>query len=282
MGRLTNPGGFKDLYGNVFADMTPKTFAKIVDLDRALNATRNSIEVECFNLSVKYQLPNVFGLRNIGSNIPTLARTINAPVPERTLQLRQALPGVYAEILLVSQTIASYLRSHFPAGNTSDATYHSLDLSYVFITDVDLSNVDFRNINLSQSLFGNDNFQNADLRISPPLGMAMNASNWWDASKIDQNLLVLMNLHQYPFWDGQTNFAPWPAPTLEHYRERIAALCQPARPDCQVDKLKFGPPGKIPNAGPNSTAVNNSGVSSAALNNAAPSSAAQIIPNPKK
>jgi hypothetical protein len=71
-----------------------------------------------------------------------------------------------------------------------------------------------------------------------------NATNWWDVSNIDQNLLDSLITYQYPFWNGDFNFAPLEKPTLEHYAARIAELCQPLRPACKAENLKFGLPAK--------------------------------------
>jgi uncharacterized protein YjbI with pentapeptide repeats len=245
MGRLTNSAGFKDLYDIVFAEITPDVFANIVNVGRSLNSTRLNIEAECSNLSFQYKLSSNYGLCTVTVSVSELTKTINSAFPERAFQLRQALTGVYAEMVIVSKNMEPYLKTNFPINaSANNANSKSLDLSSMMFFNIDLSGVNFANMDLQRTIYWNVNFDKANLRNVKYNGIFFNASNWWDAANIDQTLLDFLITYQYPFWNGDVEFAPLEKPTLEHYTARIAELCQPLRPACKAENLKFGLPAK--------------------------------------
>lgn len=239
MGRLTSVDGFKDLFGIVFAEINLDSFERILDVGRSLNATRINIEAECSNLSAQYKLPNAdYGLCTLGIPVSEMNKVINAPFPQRGIQLRQALNGVYAEMLFISQSIAPYLRANYAVG----AQAHQLDLSSINFFNIDLSKVDFSDAKLDNTIFWNVSFDGADLRSRSYGGARFNASNWWDAQVIDQGLLNNLIQYQHPFYLANAVYTVPPEPTQAHYNERIAQLCQPPRPACAAQNLRFRSP----------------------------------------
>jgi hypothetical protein len=253
MGRLTNATGFKDLYRVVFADLNADSFNKLLDVDRSLGETRNNIETECSNLSHQYKLPDVenYGICTLNTSVNELNKTLGAPLPQRAIQLRQALSAVYANMYLVSGPIVSYLQRNnavpplpeqslspdlpIPAGES--ATFP--DLTGVSIFNTTLASVDFRNISIDGTEFSHIDFTGADLRAKHYAGVEFITSNWWDAHAIDQNLLDFLIENEFPADIQVASFPPLPPPTPQHYAERITALCHPARPTCAPANLHY-------------------------------------------
>lgn len=242
MGRLTSVGGFKDLFRIAFPQIDAQTFPGVLEVGRSLNATRLNIETECASLSVNYKLPDnaTDGLCTLAIPLEDLIRGAKGPFPPRVRDLRQAIDGVYTEIALVSQAIATYLRANDVIGAVKQAG--PLDLSSIYFTQIDLANIDFTKARLNDVVFWNVRFDGADLLPASADGAEFDASNWWDAHQVDQTLLLTLIRTQYPLHVPAASYLTPPVPTVAHYNEQITRLCQPPQQACAVDRLLFKPP----------------------------------------
>jgi hypothetical protein len=243
MGRLTNAAGFKELYNIAFPVLTPDAFSKVLDVERALTATRNNVESECSNLSSKYDLPDdaAFGLCTMALSVSNLTKHMKSEFPPRALERRQADAGLMDDLTFISQNITSYLKQNYSVGHSEKAQKKTvLNLADTSFFNLDWSNIDLSGGDLQRAFLQNVNFTNSYLRTTKYTGVWFYASNWWDAQNIDQDLLDMLIEYQYPFFVQNVAFAPLPEPTIGHYRARIAELCQPPRPICRAENLKFG------------------------------------------
>ena len=246
MGRLTNTAGFKELYNIAFPVLTPEALPKVLDVARALVATRAKVMSECNNLSARYQdeLPSdaVYGFCTFGLPVTEFTKNFKSNFPTQALELRQAVKDLQDNVnFITSYHISPYLKSHYSLDNSEKRDEQSeLNLSDLYIIGQDWSNLDLSRFYLERTGFDNVNLTNANLTMMKYYGIYFLASNWWEARNINQNLLDVLVEHQFPFFQNY-RFEVVKAPSIDRYKARVAELCQPLRPVCRPENLKFGP-----------------------------------------
>jgi hypothetical protein len=144
------------------------------------------------------------------------------------------------DLTFISQNITSYLKENYSIDGTGKHKKTTLNLADTSFFGWDWSKIDLSDADLQRGFFQNINFAHSDLRTKKYAGVWLYASNWWDTQNIDQDFLDFLIEYQYPFSVQNIAFGPIPEPTIDHYKGRIAELCQPPRPICRAENLKFG------------------------------------------
>ena len=248
MGGIADVAGFKDIFAVTFGDLDSKNFSDVVDVGKLLYSNMSKSYSNCKGFAdglsdaIRHKLPPVTDAAGICSRvIPEKAiKDLGlAAEPTKTLaQLRHDTAAFEDEIAFFSQQMGDFLRHNYAVGLPISRT--TLPLSGLYLMDVDLSNVDFSSFDISDSVF--DSCVLKGSKLTPKkFGRVMDIrfSEWWEASAVDQGALADLIQTEYPYYVKDETYPSNMPVDKAHYVQRIMALCVPAKPFCQADKLLF-------------------------------------------
>ena len=153
------------------------------------------------------------------------------------VQARRDLGALYSEQSEVSQVLASRLRLQSSSGQTLAS--RTVDLSGSYINFTNLSGVDFRNIDISNTTFDTVKLTGATFVPFKGTPSWMAGTNWWDAKEIEPQLLDSLIKTAFPgYLNGEAIISDQPL-TRDYYTNRIRELCKTVKKDCEASTLKF-------------------------------------------
>ncbi|MGE5147365.1 MAG: hypothetical protein ACM3N5_11485 [Candidatus Eiseniibacteriota bacterium] len=240
LGHLSNFIGFKDIYGSIYGSIKSDNVQAIIKLARVVHNTKIAVQVACESAPESVSLLPAY--RDIGGvcapnlNEKQASEIIKSSQGRQHIaRLREAYAAQIEQLRFLTQQISSYLRENYATG-AQPGSRPGLDLSSLYLISGDFTNVDFSSFDLSNTIFDASEMKDIVLVPEKFSGTEFRASNWWDASSINQKLLEQNISIWYPFYVDEMTFYG-PAPTEQHYRSRIAALCAPLKDICRDPKF---------------------------------------------
>lgn len=256
MGNLTNFGAFEELFNAAVA--TGKEPLKAApQVERALTLTRRILENNCHTQAVAMSMPsdNYFGICQLSltqADIDKLGK--DTKDPNSVYRLRQAYMAVWDEMDFTSRFIAEILRTN-RAPSAKQRAADVIDLSYLSLQGADLSGIDFSAVIMTNTVLDYDEMKDAVVTPSKFDGLDLSTTDWWNAKKIDANLLRTLTQNQFPYYGSWIINYPGDTQVAQNYYEtRIKELCVPPADYCK-EPLPFGKPPDQPQAAPASSPV---------------------------
>jgi hypothetical protein len=249
MGGLANFAGFKDLFGVTFTEVDPTTLVDVLDVGRSLYVNLNTTYSDCATFTenledgIKEKIPTVEAAAGICSTLISEKNLRGLGLSSQELQklseLRQNVSAFELENSFLSEKIAEFLRAYYAVG--SPFAPDSISLSKLYIAYADLSNVDFSNFDISDTVIDSCTLKGAKLTPKKYGGaMDIRSSAWWDAVEVNQGALDGLIASYFPYYHEQEIFPNNESVDQAYYASRLQVLCLPMRSNCEAAQLKFG------------------------------------------
>jgi hypothetical protein len=251
MGQIADSAGFDDLFDVTFGSLNANNLSDVIDVGRLLYLNQAKLYTSCAQFfdglsnQIKKKIPKIVDAAGI------CARTIseksikdlelNSDQSKTLNQLRHDTAAFEDEVNHLSPKIADFLRGNYSVGSLSTPT--TIPLTRLYFFEADLSNVDFSNFDISETVFDHCDMKGAKL-TPKKFGdtMDIRGTYWWDAREINQDALAKLIANEYPYYIKGGQYRDSAAIDKNYYVERIRALCVPMRPYCQPNQLQFGSP----------------------------------------
>lgn len=235
LGNLTNIGTFKELLNVTLAENTADNFLRAIQVARSLAASKTAIEGQCVDDALKANFrPDLpYGMCTFALDPNAFREFAKATEDYKAaFETRIALFGVMEELILVSERISTELKNL-----TTDAS--NIDMSNVFIQAADLSNIDFSRVDFKNSNIAMSKLNGAVLTFKRGFPPELSDSEWWNAAKVDGELLRFLIENRFPYYLGEHQLFPSGKVEEHVYKKQVEGLCAIAKITCPA--VKFGP-----------------------------------------
>jgi hypothetical protein len=251
MGGIASDAGFKDLFGVTFVTIGATTLPDVVEIGQLLYSNLSSLYAECaafvddLDDAIRRKLPETYASLSAGICAPTIPERaikdlgLNLQQSQKLSQLRRDLAAFESEVRFLSEKLGDLLRANYFVG--SPPAKATIRLNRVYILSADLSNVDFSSFDISDTVIDNAILKGA--KLTPKVYghfLDIRGSAWWEASAIDHDALKGLITDYFPYYNMEEDFPENTDVNMEHYRQRILALCIPLQSFCAPDRLPFG------------------------------------------
>jgi uncharacterized protein YjbI with pentapeptide repeats len=243
MGHLSNLDGFQDLFGYVFPMVDDKNVRAILDVARSLTKSKRALENRCSEIvgdtgsNPKLPILSACGESIDDKTFQQLTQDSDVgDIARKVSESRQSINTLNQEAQFLTDKLTNFLRLEYGLKDHGQPRETRLDLSDTFITNTDLSGVDFSKDNISNTIFDRVILSGSDLRTSKFEGVELRASNWWDAQTIDSGLLVYA-IENYPPYFIKDVSLPIEI-TEQDYKKKVKDLCDRNHIQCPA-YIKF-------------------------------------------
>ncbi len=233
MSQMADLNGFRQLFNFIFSDQKLNDLPTMVQIQKQLVVSNRRVESECSDASQKYQFPNAVAWHNIcwsAYNDKQVQDFGLKPDDIRVWTLRKTYQAQGDELYFMSQKIADAMRA-------ARSPQKDVNLTDIYVANVDLGNVDFLHFDISGSSFNTDSLTGANLRPFKYEGATFIGSDWWDAANVDKDLLQYLIDYQYPMKD--THFFSPARPTKLEYVTAVLSLCRKVGLACTESKIPY-------------------------------------------
>lgn len=233
MSQMADLNGFRQLFNFIFSDQKLNDLPTMVQIQKQLVVSNRRVESECGDASQKYQFPNAVAWHNIcwsAYNDKQVQDFGLKPDDIRVWNLRKTYQAQGDELYFMSQKIADAMRA-------ARSPQKDVNLTDIYVANVDLGNVDFLHFDVSGSSFNTNSLAGANLRPVKYEGATFIGSDWWDAANVDKDLLQYLIDYQYPMKD--THFYAPARPTKLEYVAAVLSLCRKVGLACTESKIPY-------------------------------------------
>ena len=241
MSTVSSDIAFKQLWQLRFTDTNASNLSQVIDLARAKKHQFDSVSVDCKQIKIPANaLPRDPTWSYLGACSPRysiddlLNGLTDATTVKSAISLRAAIQDLSSTEGFLSNQIGNFIRTY----SNKKTGARQLDISNIVLTNVDLEDVDFSLMNLSQTTIFYSRLRGANL-LSTATTYDFRGSTWWDADKIDQKILPYLIANLYP----NNPDAIYPSGyqiAKDQYVSAISKLCTGQLKICSASCLRFG------------------------------------------
>jgi hypothetical protein len=234
MGKMADPEGFNQLFDFIFTESGIQDLDTMILIAREQAQSSKRIDATCKSESERVNFGS-FGIQNVCWAGYTEKQLLSFGLTENDkamFELKRKYNAIGVQISFISPKIAEHLRRENPVKR-------QIPLRGLYLFSVDLSKVDFHNIDISYTFFDSVNFSRAILQPNGHDGALFSASNWWDAEIADPKLLNILLSYFYPRRSESFNSYIVKRPTRQQYTKSVLDLCVRSNMTCNEADLIF-------------------------------------------
>lgn len=249
VGRLADRFLFEDIINVVFNGYDSISFVDAVDINRNLQKSQMSAIAECQTLSRTLTFPidpGPIGICNLGlNNYDFLAATAALDDSKKRAAdiARINMINLNIETSRTSALIAERLQNKNKITNNGS---HSIDISNAYLLQADLSHIDFKDLNITGTQLESVNLKGAILSSFKGIPSIFGGSNWWDAERIDPNLLEMLVRVAFPGSPYNERVISDAPITRDEYEKRILALYKKINKPVDLQMLPWSASESVP------------------------------------
>jgi hypothetical protein len=241
LGQLTDRAGFDDLINVVFPPERDVSLSDMKDVLNSLQRTDIAIQITCnptdeaFH-ALKIPGPSLtWGLCDATFTDHQVLEFLETyPDKNKIIQARRDAIATAEEEYDVTRRLLAAIK--ILLADKKDAT---VDMSGVTLMRGDLTGIDLKNVVLTEASCERCDFTGTVLQSERHQKLNPQNSNWWDADKIDKDLLELFISEYYPGYFERELLVAHKNFSQGYYIDRITKLCAAVGLKCSDLELKF-------------------------------------------
>ena len=229
------------MFGVVFPEDSDVSLDDMKDVLNSLQRTDIAIQITCNPTDQAYQALQIpvrlsqWGLCDGGiTDQQVLDYLKSYPGKDKIIQAKRDSYTTADEEYDVTRRILSIVREVLAKNKGTHINLAGLHFQWG-----DFTGIDFSEIDLTDTFFERCNFTGAVFDSTKYRNFNPNNSNWWDAAKIDKDLLEIFTSKYYPGYFEREILLAGKDFNQEYYIDRIAQLCRIAGLNCGDRELKF-------------------------------------------